>query len=151
MLELCRANCSLRFNNGELAGCDGDTRKLCRWRLVVVDPWLLSCAHAKKCYSGNEEPRHVRSYGWPGSMKGAVDDEGTRTDQIGSLKALPPAFSQPMETPRYAPRIATAPAQPAISHSSSIFVPSKPAPGPSRGGEKHMADQFMAIIGRLLM
>lgn len=32
-----------------------------------------------------------------------------------------PAFNQPMETPKYAPSIATAPAQPATSHSSSIY------------------------------
>ncbi|MDT4881878.1 hypothetical protein FQZ97_1177680 [compost metagenome] len=32
-----------------------------------------------------------------------------------------PAFSQPMETDRYALRMATAPAQPAISHSSSMM------------------------------
>lgn len=76
-----------RFDDGQLAGCVRDTRKLDLRCLSSGRRRLLPGTHAKKCYRGNEKPGDIRDNGGPRFMECAIDNKGTGTEQIRHLKA----------------------------------------------------------------
>src|SRR5687767_13285185 len=122
---LRKASCSRRFHNGQLAGL-GDTRKLHLQGLRSGRRRLVRGAHAIKRYCGMRNQATLVTTDGQAPWNAPLTMKAQEPRRFAVWKPLP-AFSHPMDTERYAVSIATAPAQPDSSNSSSMTSFRSPA------------------------